>query len=345
LFFRQAQVLPPPHLLRILKTARGPQHHIWLDRNRFQVYSSDVLHRMSFVPRARLIAVILMTPTLGLLADDPGNSQNTDGYKTVPVSVDNKTLPIRVQQQPDPLAHASYTDELDHQSAFSATNPMANKSFLMPSNNASQSISDYKNRDQNTFVTKSYSFDSSAPTAPNLEAKPTFPTTSAYSRSASGFDKNYATSSADTGQKQAALFASATSSDQGRTAVLGGQTTTTFAYPLSDEVFHGDEADAAKRHLSRTKTGQIMVEELPDRPMTIDEVRDLINHGFKPDTEVKPEGEASKPLNDPNYQPEPLRETPPPSSGSDDDKDDPVPPPGTIAAPPAPENSQPLPQP
>ncbi len=142
------------------------------------------------------------------------------------------------------------------------------------------------------------------------------------------------------------MLASATSPDQGRSATIEKQNSAAFASPLGDKKFEGDEAQAARRHLSRNKSGQIEITDLPDRPLTIDEVRNLINHGFKPDTEVKPE-EPSKPLNDPDYKPEPLRDMPAPAS-SDDDKDDPVPAPGTMSSPAIPavpaENSDALPQ-
>jgi hypothetical protein len=81
---------------------------------------------------------------------------------------------------------------------------------------------------------------------------------------------------------------------------------------------------------------------LPNRPLSIDEVRNLINHETKPNTDIKPD-EPSKPLNDPNYKPEPLRDMPAPNNN--DDANDPVPPPGTMASPQAPENSEQLPQP
>lgn len=230
---------------------------------------------------------------------------------------------------------------------------MANKTFSVPSDSGFQSSAEFKSRDQNSFISKPYTFDPSAPSVPNLntQAGAGLPTASAYSRNATGVDKSYPTQNSDAGQNQTALFASATSSDQGRTAVLGGQTTSTFASPFADKNFEGAEADAAKRHLTRMKNGQILVTDLPSRPLTIDEVRDLINHGFKPNTDAPPAEEPSKPLNDPNYVPEPLRGDPNPSldttkptPAGDDDKDDPVPPPGTMAAPQAPENSQPLPQ-
>jgi hypothetical protein len=111
---------------------------------------------------------------------------------------------------------------------------------------------------------------------------------------------------------------------------------------MSGKTFQGPEAVAAHQHLTMTDDGKIFISDLPNRALTIDEVRNLINHGFKPNTDLKPE-EQSKPLNDPNYKPEPLREMPAPAT--DDDRNDPVPPPGTMAAPQPPENSVPLPQP
>jgi hypothetical protein len=302
-----------------------------------------VRHGRSSIFWASLITVTLVTSGGVLLAaDQPASS---DGYKTVPVIGGGKGAAVRVREQPDALAHASFPDELDPQRVFSATNRMANKTFSMPADSVSHGTSLYKEGDRNTFATKPYTFDASSPSVPNADAKFSYPTTSAYNRSATGFDHGYQTSNADAGQNRTALLASATSSDQGRTAILGGQTQSAFASSMSNKTFEGEEADAARRHLTRTKSGQILITDLPNRPLTIDEVRDLINHGFKPDTDARPP-EPSKPLNDPDYKPQPLRDDPSPNtSDQDDDKNDPVPAPGTMAAPPAPENSEPLPQP
>jgi hypothetical protein len=302
-----------------------------------------------------LLAVAFVTTGHLLFADDPPSA---DGYKDMVVkSADGKSVTLRVQQQPDALAHASFPDELDHQHAFSATNPMASKSFSFPTDAASQGNSEYKNGDSSTFITKSYSSDSNAPSAPDLDRKSDVSANSAFSQTATGFDKGYSTARTDSAQNQTALLASATSPDQGRTAVLGDHPdNTNFASPMSGKGFQGEEADAMHHTLSRMKNGQMLVTDLPDRPLTVDEVRELINHGFKPDTTASP-AEASKPLNDPNYVPEPLRENPQPDNPQsnaapkalpvtpgDDDKDDAVPPPGTMSASPPPENSQPLPQ-
>ena len=261
------------------------------------------------------------------------------------VDTGGKSLPIRVQEETNPYKNVSSSNtpgKYDPESPnFSATSSMADKTFSAPSNSVSKSSAD----SQSSFATKSYNFDPSSISAPNLDTKVGVPITSAYSRGDSDFDKSYSTSSADADQNRKSLMASTTSPDQGRTSTLGDQTANTFASPLTTQIFHGDEADASHRSLTRMQNGQMLVTDLPNRPLTIDEVRALINHGFKPDTGAPPppEEEQAKPLNDPNYKPEPLRETPPPTA--DDDKDDAVPPPGTMAAPPAPENTEPLPQP
>ena len=319
--------------------------HIWIDHSYFEVYLSNVRQDSSLLFWTRLIAVCFVTTGPLLHADDQPAS--SDGYKTVPVTVGGKTLPVRVIESGDPFRNVSSSDstgKYDPRRIFSTSSSMANKTFSSSSDSVSKSNSVFKNSDQDTFITKAYAGDASSPTVPNLNTKAGFPTTAAYSRNAAGFDKSYGTSNADAGQTRTVAFASVTSADQGRTATLGPrQTASTFASSLAGKTFQGPEADASRRHLSKTGNGQILVTDLPDRPLTIDEVRDLINHGFKPNTDIKP-GEPSKPLNDPQYKPEPLRETPSPPA-ADDDKNDPVPSPGTMAAPQAPEIPEPLPQP
>ncbi len=222
---------------------------------------------------------------------------------------------------------------------------MANRTFSSPSDSFTKSYSEFKNHDRDTFTTKAYVDDASTASAPNLGANASFPTTHAYSRNATGFDKSYLTSNADVGQTRTAVLASSNvSADQNRTAVLGG--------PEKPDVL-GANSMANKQYLgpgAQNVPDGIVIKDnivlsrmsgLPNRPLSIDEVRNLINHETKPNTDAKPE-EPSKPLNDPNYKPEPLRDTPSPA---DDDKNDPVPPPGTMGAPQAPENSEPLPRP
>jgi hypothetical protein len=202
---------------------------------------------------------------------------------------------------------------------------------------------------KDAYVTKIYN--STEPSSVyNLGSNATFHTSSyAGASAANGYAKSFATTTADAGQNQAAAaFAAIGSPDQDRTAQIDARPVDTYPALMADKKFQGPEEDARHKKLTRLDNGQILVEDLPNRPLTIDEVRDLINHGFKPNT-TEPPPPASRPMNDPGYQPEPLRieptesENPAPKNvKDDDDKDDPVPPPGTMAAPP--ENAEPLPK-
>jgi len=289
---------------------------------------------------AGLVAVTFAASGCLLHADDTPAS--SDGDRVVPVSVGGHTVPLKVRDN-NPFknftTHNS-SDKYDPQAFnFSAASPMANKKFDVPVNSFSQSDT---NGQHQIFFTKPYHDDSGAPTVPNLNNKADFSKSSDFNKSNSDFNKTYATSQADAGQDRTALLAKSDSEDQNRTAVLNSKPIDTPASTLGDKTFQGQEADDAHRRLTKTDDGKMAVSDLPDRPLTIDEVKNLINHGFKPNTEAKPET-PSKPLNDPAHEPEPLRESPTPVS--DDDKNDPVPPPGTMAAPQPPENAEPLPKP
>jgi hypothetical protein len=92
--------------------------------------------------------------------------------------------------------------------------------------------------------------------------------------------------------------------ESNRTADLGGHDVQKFAYVDSDKTYAGPEAPLVKRDLAKMNEGMESLKDLPDRPLTIDEVRALINHGIKADTSEKP-APASKPLNAPDYMPDP----------------------------------------
>jgi hypothetical protein len=297
------------------------------------------------------VAVVACVTSGQLLVADDQQPASADGYKTVNVGGD-KGMPVRVQEDRDPLANVASHDtssKYDPERIFSQSSSMANKSFSGSSDIANTGHNDYnKSSSENTFVTKPYSFDSKTSSVAGLNNTATFPTTPLSNRTSTDFGKSFNTASADLGPTPTSSFSSK-AREQDRTAVLGGHTVDTPTSPLGAKVFYGDEADSAKKRLTRLKSGQMYVQDLPNRPLTIDEVRELINHGFKPDTDKAADlDDSSKPLNDPNYVPKPIRETPemtaPASPASDEDKDDPVPPPGTMSAQPAPENSQPLPQ-
>lgn len=297
----------------------------------------------SLILWAAFIAVTFVTPVPLLHADDTTTSP--DGYRIVPVTVGGHTLPIKVRDN-DPYKNVkaqSSSDKYDPQSLnFSATSSMANKKFDQPGNALAQGDSTDQHQ---TFITKAYTGNSAEATVPNLHSKAAYPANTSYNKSASDAGKSFGTTRADAGQDKTALLAKADSDDQNHTALINAKPIETPEASFANKTFEGPEADAIHRNLTKTDKGPMAVSELPDRPLTIDEVKNLINHGFKPKTDEKPSEEQSKPLNDPGYKPEPLRESPSTTPVSDDDKNDPVPAPGTMAAPPPPENSEPLPKP
>jgi hypothetical protein len=313
---------------------------------------------------ARISLTVLTLVAAGLLlrADDPAATASAltppPGYKLVYHDIGGKKVPLFVKNQLDMsgLVRRMEDDPLDHQKAFSAASALGNKTFLVPgSGNWNQTAG------TDGFVTKVYDTTQSA-SVYNLGSKSTY-RTSSYDglKAVAGYDQSFATKTADVGQDQnaAAQFAAigAPDPDQSRAVPIPPTPypASDAPYADADKTFQGPEEDARHRHLTRLKNGQLLVEQIPDRPLSIDEVKNLINHGFKPNTD-QPAPPASKPLNDPNYQPEPIRIEPtsaddaPPSPAStpsvtghkdDDDANDPVPSPGTMAEPP--ENSEPLP--
>jgi hypothetical protein len=261
----------------------------------------------------------------------------------VPFKSGDKTTYIQVKNQATPFSKL----DSDDQKMFSRTSSFANKDFSFSGNGLPATSSALKDVNQSTFITKPYAGDTPASPFANLNARPAFAKSASSNQTAAGFNKSYFTSS-DSSQNHAALFPAAgntTAADQNRTAVLGHDKPEVLsANSMANKQYLGPGAQhvpddvVIPENIILTRMNKI-----PNRPLSIDEVRDLINHGTSPNTDIKP-AEPSRPLNDPDYKPEPLRDSPIPSSGSDDDKDDPVPPPGTMAAPPAPENSEPLPQ-
>ncbi len=271
------------------------------------------------------------------------------GYKTVFVNVGGARMPVQVKEQLDPLRNVTNpADPNDPRRLFSSENPMANKSFSSGGSidwNKTATLKD-------PYVPQVYDLDKST-SVYRIGSKSLFHNSAfATGRAAGGFSKSFSTSTADVGQNQAALaFAAIGAPEQNRVAPIDVKPFDTYADAMANKTFQGPEEEARHKHLKKNNKGETVIDQLPDRPLTIDEVRDLLNNGTEPDTS-KPPPPASKPLNDPDYQPEPLRNPPEgtdvaaPKNAKDDsdDKDDPVPPPGTMAEPP-PENSEPLPKP
>jgi len=293
-----------------------------------------------------LLAVTFLTTGQVLRADD--KPADTTDSRIVPIKSGGSTLNVQVKEPANPyrnVASSGTPDKYqpDHFS-FNTTSPLAHKQFVTSDASISQSDSFLKNNGQSTFITKSY-FTGATPqadhAAPNIDTQVSLPTSYAYSDTAPGFNKGFATSSFDPGQNRTTAFSSKTSTDQNRTALLGKQAINTFNSPLANKTFEGPDADAVRHDVTRMNEGLLGMKDLPNRPLTIDEVRALINHGVKPDTSKPPEEPPTKPLNDPDYKPE-VSPDPPTARATEDDKDEAVPSPGTMAAPP-PENSDPLP--
>ncbi|MCE0497204.1 MAG: hypothetical protein LV481_04575 [Methylacidiphilales bacterium] len=285
-----------------------------------------------------------------LCADDKTTPADSDGYKTVPVvGSDGKTTNIRVQKQPQPDARLSSTSSDGKydptQYNLNKTSSFANKSFpdaFLYQNNGAQ-----ETREQHSFITKSYFTDngspSNQPALADFNTKATYPVTDAYTRTAPGLDKSYTANQTDAAQNKSAQFTAGASEYQNRAVTLETHKIDTSASPLANKTYTGPEAVLEQREMSKLNQGLMQMKDLPNRPLTIDEVRDLINHGVKPDTDAAP-APSSKPLNDPDYKPEPALPLPPPDTSDED-----VPSPGILAAQhqqqeAPPENSEPLPK-
>jgi hypothetical protein len=276
-------------------------------------------------------------------ADDAPAVVARPGYKIVMVHSGARTIPVQVKDTSDPFRNvkssATTPGKYDPSRVFSATSSMADKSFNMSSNAFANRTFDTSQ--ENHFVAKSYD-DTAAWTQPTTA---TSYRSAFFTRPAADTDRTFAATRAEPVNRAVLADAADTSADRARQAALGGPAVpesypqdTRFAKQyLGPAAQHVPPGVEIKENVALNGVGQI-----PNRPLSVDEVRDLINHGTKPNFD-QPPPEASKPLNDPNHVPEPLRDDPNPSAGNhaDEDKDDAVPSPGTMAGP---EVSEPLPQ-
>ena len=225
--------------------------------------------------------------------------------------------------------------------SMSQTSSMANKAFSADMFSPSKKGSDFA---QNSYATKSYN-QTNSNDLQNAKAKYKASNSDDLSRSDSQFNKDYSTPASKMGSTQSNGFSSS-SKDQNRTASLSGKTSETHSANLAKQ-YVGPGAQHVPDGSVKDNVVIAHVSDIPDRPLSIDEVRGLINHGFKPDTTV-PADAPTKAMNDPEYKPEASPEPPELPNNSrgrviDDDKDAPLPSPGSMAQPP-PENSESLPQ-
>jgi hypothetical protein len=257
----------------------------------------------------------------------------------VPVNTGDGTTPVKVQESnPYQGLHVPAPTEKYDPTRYSMnqTSSMANKPFsanmFSPSKNGATFT-----QDKGAFGTKTYNQTNSSDLR---NAKTQYQTTSTNGlvRNDTQFGKNYGTPTSSMGSTQSGGFSSA-SKDQNRTAKESGKTSETHSANLAKQYV----GPGAQHDPNGSKDNVVIahVSDIPDRPLSIDEVRGLINHGFKPDTTAPPDA-PTKAINDPDYKPEASPEVPS-ARASDDDKDAPLPSPGAMAQPP-PENSESLPQ-
>jgi hypothetical protein len=297
-------------------------------------------------------AVLLLATVLPCAMAAPVD-QPPHGYHDVTVgSGDHKSV-VRVADSAAPhfsngsssdgSANAPYNPEgMD----FGKSSPLAGKSF--DTGFASLSKNDTAT-EQNSreFSTRAFA------TADYSQSIPKYQTV-AYndsSRSSDGFSKNYELPPANAAITAAAnqSFATKASEYQGKTAldVQMPAKTDPFATPssLSEKTFFDPAMQHVRHDPYATGMDVKRLADLPNRPLTIDEVRDLINHEQIPDLSDKPD-EPSRALNDPDWSPPTVAPsardsipTPPPAEM---EKDGDLPAPGEMAQPP--ENSEPLPK-
>jgi hypothetical protein len=256
---------------------------------------------------------------------------------------------VRVSDEVGPHYHGqspvSDDGKYDPENAdFSLTSSMATKSFNVGAASLTQSETAKEASDSKHFLTQPYSTSSYGGAGRSFE-------TVAYNDSAhpdAGLNKSFTLPSVASEGGQS-FNTGGKSPYQGKTALIaqttpkidpfsapGLLTEKTFTDPVMAKVPH------VKRDLyaSRENLDVARMIQLPNRALTVDEVRDLINHEQTPDLTSKPDP-ASKPLNDPNWTPPemlpPAADDHPSKPGpTTEDKGDDLPSPGMMAQPPSP---------
>jgi hypothetical protein len=297
-----------------------------------------LLHRVNFA-----LALVILAP-LGSSADTPSSDK---GYRDVKVQSGGKTTVVRVKDSVGPRLHGEsaggpYNPEnMD----LGRTSSFADKSFSTRNSALSKNDTAAEARGDNHFLTKSFSGTKPDSTS-DLNRKYQTSSYTKSSRASDDFHRSFATSSSSMTQDKDVSFASKTSDLQGRTANLGGPQKAPFSglSDLSNKTFTDPEMTHVKRDPFASANGLDVsrMVDLPNRPLTIDEVRNLINHETIPNLDAKPDA-ASKPLNDSGYEPP----TAAPMAHDDlappgpEEKDAGLPSPGMMATP---ESSEPLPK-
>jgi hypothetical protein len=302
------------------------------------------------------IVLLLLAAALPCTAGAPADPA-PPGFHNVTIGSGNQKSVIRVADSatphmndglaPDSSPNAKYDPEAMN---FNQGSPLAGKTFstsfvsLSKSDNAAQSLA------SQPFAT--HSFATSSYNQPDRKYQAVAYQES--SRSSDGFSKTYELpTSGNSGADASRNFAVGTSEFQGKTALEAQAPATSdpFAKPssMSEKTFFDPMMKHVKRDPYATGLDVKHLTDLPNRPLTIDEVRNLINHEQIPDLNTKPD-EPSRALNDPDWAPEatPAVSQPdradnlPVAPTAEFDKDNELPSPGEMAQPP--ENSEALPK-
>jgi hypothetical protein len=263
------------------------------------------------VPRCGwlLLAIALACPA-SVRASAPSSPPAPDkpppGYHDKNVNVGGRDMTIRVpDEHKSQLKNSEPSDGHYDPSSMNInrTSSFADKTFSTRDATLAKDDTAEEAHDQKRFVTGSYD------TGSYNQANRTFQTT-AYkdsSRTSSDFAKAYQLPAAASEANR--TFAVKGSDYQGKKALIADnpkEKTDPFATPWaqSDKRFFDPAMTHVKRDPYAAANGLDVkhLNELPNRPLTIDEVRNLINHEQIPNLDAPPDP-ASKPLNDPEWEP------------------------------------------
>jgi hypothetical protein len=311
---------------------------------------------------AHLASIACALSALALMARAADAPMDGEGSHDVKVrDSKGRVVTLRVQDAPSPYANVSHSvtgtegkydpEALD----FSKASPMASKTFSMGTVNPGGNDQATEAREGRTFQTKSFLPEQAVSGGSMPDANRTFDTGAAFDfgHRTNESSKTFSTRSADLGATQT-FGGIKTSPLQDKTALVAE---TNKPALFADAEFSNKAFDDPElRHVRRDPYANGMdvsrMVHLPDRPLTIDEVRELINHEVVPDTD-KPADDQSKALNDPQYVPPasppfptvaPAAPPVPATAHRDQDDSDVLPSPGMMATPEPPENSEPLPK-
>ena len=277
------------------------------------------------------------------------NADPDKNDRQVKVKSGKKTATIRVRDIPGPRLDPPSTGKYDPQNLdLGRSSTFAGKQFSTSNAALSKKDTAIEGRAGNSFITKPFAFGKSDAGSDFGKAYKT----STYTESARGSDdyskKTFATSSSSLAQNKDAVFANKTSSFANQSAVLDGSKKAPFSgtSDLNDKTFSDPEMKHVRRDPYSAGNG-LDVErlvDLPNRPLTIKEVRNLINHETIPHLDEKADDDI-KALNDPEYEPPAPLQDYRPKPLPPEEKDNSLPSPGMMATPtPPPENTQPLPK-